>query len=192
MIESYGHQTIYKSHETVTNRLEKGPYLATMLDRFGKPKKIPPFAGEGYYFWEDNIDAAEWWGDVRYIQKGKEYRIFRIDLELKYDDGSFLDLVGNRQHLKLLQKLVEKTRKNINCEGWKLHNFMSYFRRMESNRKGTFPFKILRFNDYNLNPKIQNYIQLSDYHNAFPMNPFYIVCVFDLAILNLKSFIFIK
>ena len=88
MIKSFGHQTIYKSAETVANRLTKGPDIASMKDRFGRPKKIPPFAGEGYYFWEDNIDAAEWWGDVHYIQKGKEYRIFRINLEMRYDNNS--------------------------------------------------------------------------------------------------------
>jgi hypothetical protein len=91
-----------------------------------------------------------------------------------------------------LQRLVEKTKKNINCDGWKLHNFMAYFRRLEARSKGIFPYKMIRFNDYNLNPKIQNYLQLSDNQNALPMNPFYIVCIFDLSVVNLKSFIFIK
>ena len=87
---------------------------------------------------------------------------------------------------------MEKTRKYINCEGWKLHNFMAYFRRLEANKNGMFPYKMIRFNDYNLNPKIQSYLQLTDYHNAFPMNPFYIICVFDLEVIDLKSFTFIK
>ena len=191
MINSLGHQTIYKSAESVADRLRKGPVIS-LMEKHGRPKKMPPFAGEGYYFWEDNIDAAEWWGGVHYINKGKDYRIFRIDLTFNYEDNSFLDLIGSRQHLKLVEKLVEKTRKNVNCEGWKLHNFISYFRRVELHKKGTFPFKILRFNDYNLNPKFQNYIQLNEFQGNMLMNPFYIVCVFDLAVLNLKSFIFIK
>lgn len=189
MINSFGHQTIRKTLETVPYRERKGP-IKSLMTNDGKPKEKPPFAGEGYYFWEDNIEAAEWWGNVRY--KRESYRVFRIDLLLRYDDNSLFDLIGSRQHLKLLEKLVEKARRNIDCKGWKLHNFISYFRKVEEHKPGAFPYKMIRFNDYNLNPKFQNYIQLSDNHSRFLMNPFYIVCVFDLAVVNLKSFIFIK
>ena len=78
MIKSFGYQTIEKRLETVEYRLRRGPWKSLMVDGNGRPKRHPPFAGEGYYFWEDNMDAAEWWGDVHYIQKGKEYRIFKI------------------------------------------------------------------------------------------------------------------
>ena len=49
MIKSYGHQTILKTAETVGERLEKGPIFASLHDEDGEPKKMPPFAGEGYY-----------------------------------------------------------------------------------------------------------------------------------------------
>jgi len=192
MINSFGHQTIEKTSESITDRTKKGPVKSLMVTRSGKLRKQPPFAGEGFYFWEDNIDAAEWWGDVHYKKYGNEYRIFRIDLSFKYDDNTFLDLIGNRQHLRFIEKLINKTKKNIDCNGWKLHNYVNYFRLQESKHNGMFPYKMIRFNDCQLNPRIQNQLQLNDYQSVSLMNPFYIVCVFELEILELDTFIFIK
>lgn len=191
MLQSFGHQTILKEG-AVGDRLKLGPHKSLIVEKDGTPKLRPPFAGEGYYFWEDNIDAAEWWGHVRYIQKKKEYRIFRIDLTLRYDDMSFFDLIGNRQHLKLLQKMVEKTKMEVNCNGWKLHNYIAYFRILQTRKNGMFPFKMLRFNDYSLNPKIQDPLQLTDNQHKYLMNPFYIICVFEIDILDLATFKYIK
>jgi hypothetical protein len=192
MIESCGHQTIEKTAETIPDRLKEGPVKSLMFDDDGKPKKRPPFAGTGYYFWEDNINASEWWGGVHYKKSGKDYRIFKIDIDLKYDNNEFLDLIGSRQHLKLIENLVLKTKGKVNCSNWKFHNYISYFRILEAKQKGIFPYKMVRFNDYNLNPKIQNPLQLNDQSKVALMNPFYIVCVFEKDHLKLDTFTFIK
>jgi hypothetical protein len=194
MIKSLGHQTIEKTSESISERLKLGPVKSTGFDSLGNPKKKPPFAGDGYYFWEDNIDAAEWWGLVHYVNRGKQYRIFKLDIDLLYD-GTFIDLIGNRQHLKLIANLIKKTRMQIDCADWKFHQFIAYFRRLEVRQKGMFPFKMIRFNDSKLNPKIHEPLALNDQEksqNNVLLNPFYIICVFDLADLKLETFTFMK
>lgn len=192
MIKTFGHQTIEKTAESVGTRIKTGPVKSTVLDENGKVKEKPPFAGDGYYFWEDSIEAAEWWGGVHYVDKKKQYRIFKIDIELRYDNNSFFDLIGSRQHLKLLGQLIKKTRMSVPSDGWTLEKFISYFRLLEKRKKGFFPYKMIRFNDYSLNPKIQDYIPLSNSKSIALMNPFYIICVFEEADLSLKTYTFIK
>jgi hypothetical protein len=57
-ILSCGHHTIQKTIETIAHRTSAGPIKSLMKHPNGTPKKHPPFVGDGYYFWEDNIDAA--------------------------------------------------------------------------------------------------------------------------------------
>lgn len=189
MIDSFGHHTCRYTTESVPDRINAGPVLSSIYDRHGKLKNKPPFAGDGYYFWEDNIDAAEWWGEVHY---NKKYRIFRIDLKLRYDDKSLIDLIGSRQHLKLMLAQINKARMRINTEGWKFHHFIAYFRRMQSSQPGIFPYKMIRFNDSRLNFKIQQPLLLNDSEKRILLNPFYIICVFDFKDLDLNTFKFIK
>ena len=193
MIKSAGHHTIEKTAETVGQRLQLGPVKSVSIDKAGNQKAKPPFAGDGYYFWEDNMDAAEWWGQMKYARHGKHFRVFRIDIELRYDDGTFLDLIGNRQHLKFLGLLIKKTRMNVaESADWKFHHYIAYFRRQENKKKGMFPYKMIRFNDAKLNPKIQEPLLLNDAEKMALLNPFYIICVFDITDLNLPTFTFIK
>lgn len=194
MIETYGHQTIEKTHETVLERIEKGPIKSTILDKNGRPKeKRIPFAGDGYYFWEDNLSAADWWGNVQYLKKEKGYRVFRIDIRLKYDDGSFFDLVGNIQHMKILKALIERIKKQqVDSHNWKMHNYLTYFRLLEKEKNGIFPYKMLRFNDSKINEKIQEPLYMSGNNNRVLLNPFYIICVFNREDLLLPTFKHLK
>jgi len=192
LIKTLGHQTIENTGEAIGCRLKLGPVKSTIVDRSGNKKRKPPFAGDGYYFWEDSIEAADWWGMVHYTNRQKKYRVFRINIELLYDDNIFFDLIGSRQHLKLLGQLIKKTRMAIPCEGWTLEKFITYFRLQETRTKGLFPYKMIRFNDYSLNPKLQDYIALSEEKHIALMNPFYIICVFEINDLKLETYSFIK
>lgn len=111
-----------------------------------------PFAGEGYYFWEENLEAARWWGKG-HIQG--PYRIFSIEITLRYDDGSFFDLIGNRRHLMLLRALIEKAKKSIGeeCNTWKAIITLLTLEKGRLKLKTDLPFRIIRFNDYGMNPK---------------------------------------
>lgn len=195
MIKTIGHHTIEKTGEAVAERLSVGPVFSTVLDRAGNSKPKPPFAGDGYYFWEDNIEAADWWGLVHYRRRGKDYRVFKIDLELSYETGVFLDLIGNRQHIEFMAELIRKTKQNIPCTDWKFHQFIAYFRKTAERNPRLFPYKMMRFNDAKLNPKIQEPLTLTESESSSKfllLNPFYIVCVFELSELNLATFAFVK
>lgn len=192
MIKSFGHHTCELTNESVSDRTKLGPVKSSIYDENGKLKNKPPFAGDGYYFWEDNIDAAMWWGKVQYLNHGKNYRIFRMDLTLQYDGNSLIDLIGNRQHLKRILNQIQKARIRTDTTGWKFHNYIAYFKRMEIVQPGIFPYKMIRFNDSRLNSKIQEPLLLNEHKKMILLNPFYIICVFDFSDLDLKSFIFIK
>lgn len=59
--------------------------------------------GQGYYFWDTDIEAAKWWGESHY--EGA-YRVCRSH----YDAHSehYFDLVGNVQHIKILGECYHK------------------------------------------------------------------------------------
>ncbi len=59
--------------------------------------------GQGYYFWDTDIQAAHWWGKSRY--KGA-YRVCRSH----YDAHSehYFDLVGNMKHIQILSSCHRK------------------------------------------------------------------------------------
>ena len=192
VIHSCGHQTIEKTKESISVRKKIGPIKSTSLFPNGTRKPKQPFAGDGYYFWEDNLDAADWWGITQYENRGKEYRIFKINFIFDYSNGTFLDLVGSRQHLKFIASLIEKTKKNIKCSDWKFHNFIEYFKFLASTNPQMFPYKMVRFNDASTKKEEQKPISLNDYNNKILMNPFFIVCVFKSEDLNLQSYEFIK
>jgi len=192
MINTIGHQAIQKTTESVLERLKEGPVKSTLFDKAGNPRSKPPFAGDGYYFWDDNIEAAEWWGLTRYTDSKREFRIFKIDIVLRYDDNSLLDLIGNRQHLKFFAEFIKKARKKVDCTGWTMEKFITYWRRLNTRQAGVFPFKIIRFIDITLARSIQQPLSLTSRHHAVLLDPFFIICVFDSSDLNLTSYKFVK
>jgi hypothetical protein len=112
----------------------------------------------GYYFWEDNMDAAEWWGHRRYLRYNESCRIFRIKINnLNYQDGVFLYLVGNVEHIKFLRNMINILSKRINTKDWKLHQYIYSFREI-----GKFPFRIIRFLDYSTQERKGQVVKLND------------------------------
>jgi hypothetical protein len=75
--------------------LNHGPYFCSKKGSNGKLKTgiKEPWLGEGYYFWDTNIEDAEWWGKTVYNKEGKNY----IVCHTKYDQHSPLlyDLLGD-------------------------------------------------------------------------------------------------
>ncbi len=49
-----------------------------------------PFLSEGFYFWEQDLESAHWWGQTHCNNK---YVVFRYNISIA--DGRFLDLIGN-------------------------------------------------------------------------------------------------
>jgi hypothetical protein len=76
---------------------------APFLSRFdnSKPHKLP-FLGEGRYLWDDDLDAALWWGGVAY--SGVYYV---VKVQAPYKDDELLDLC-DREQLRMWVRLVER------------------------------------------------------------------------------------
>lgn len=182
-----GHHTLKLTSESVSQRLVTGPVFS--IYKRDKKDKIQPFVGEGYYFWDDNIEAARWWGDKHY--KGR-YRVFTIEFRLNYDSGVFLDLVGNRAHLILIGSMINKLKMRLDCEGWKLNQFLDYFRKNDEQKPGVFPYRVVRFNDNSAKVYDMGFLALSQYHHRIALNPFYAVCVYNRADLDMSSFKFLE
>ena len=59
----------------------------------------------GYYFWDASIDTAKWWGEERYLSKGKGYIICRTSYD--YSSEGFFDLVGDTVHINDFWEAVD-------------------------------------------------------------------------------------
>jgi hypothetical protein len=122
--------------------LKNAPFHSEYNVRLSKK----PFIGEGYYFWEYNLDYAKVWGKNHY-----KNTYFIVESEIKIDsedDSNYLDLAGNREHLvgfvELLKEfdfIDERGTKDID-----LCTIISYLR--NELPKEVFPYKVIRAVDY--------------------------------------------
>jgi len=135
-----------------------------------KPKENKkPFLGEGYYFWEYNLDFAKIWGKKHYQNY---FYVLECIVDISCDDSFYLDLVGNRKHLVGFVELLWEF-KLIHEEGTKgidLCYIIDYLR----NRcpEEAFPFKIIRAVDNKNQEKAGIKISFNDKLSNFTiLNP---------------------
>ncbi|MDE5872128.1 MAG: hypothetical protein K2H22_09325 [Muribaculaceae bacterium] len=112
------------------------PVLAKNPEDKDEEKRFQ-FLGEGYYFWDDNINRAHKWGKTHYKDK---YLIMEIPLSLQ--GNRFLDLVGSRADLMTLVDVLKETMKEI--PNLKLGAFFHMMQTMEKYEPGTWPYSIIR------------------------------------------------
>lgn len=146
-----------------------------------KTKDIEPklqFLGEGYYFWDDNIERAHKWGWDHY---DGDYKIMELPLELKGD--KFLDLVGSRADLQGFCRVFDKMREKK--PGLKIGAFFKGMQEMEKNKPGSWTCTIVRaLNAKNNAQKICfNHISTS----KMLLNPEIIICFYEKKELNLQN-----
>lgn len=141
------------------------------------------FLGEGYYFWDDNIERAHKWGNVHY--KG-HYLIMELPLKLEGDD--FLDLVGSREDLRGFCKVFSRIRKNQ--PGLKIGAFFHGMQEMAKISPDTWPFTTVRA----LNVK-SNADKVSFNHipgSKMLLNPEMIICFYERKELFLRNIRYIN
>ncbi|MDB5262657.1 MAG: hypothetical protein JWQ14_1938 [Adhaeribacter sp.] len=142
---------IFTVHHTCSNEggrdhvLENVPFLSEY-----KPKeKKKPYLGEGYYFWEYNLDYAKVWGKINYFN---QYYVCEGDVNIDHtEEGYFLDLVGSRKDLVGFVSLLSEFNL-IHEEGTKgidLCYIINYLRKNFDEE--VFPFKVIRAVDYHNN-----------------------------------------
>ncbi len=103
------------------------------------------FLGKGYYFWEDNVDLAHWWGDVHC---NSEYVICEGSIHV--DEDKFLDIVGNTRHHRYLRDMKARFKnefiREFETEDVPLATLIEYLIKQNSKPqlKGIFPFIVLK------------------------------------------------
>lgn len=131
-----------------------------------------PFLGEGFYFWDDNINRAKLWGEQRY--KGR-YHIKEYHFELKGD--SFLDLVGSRQDLFAFYTIARKIWARFGK--MPIGQTICFLQNLEKSTPGTFPFKIIRALNVKTHRNTIPFNSDNGIKSTFLLDPEMIICFFD-------------
>ncbi len=126
---------------------EKALALTPFFSPFIAIENRLPYLGEGYYFWDNNLEMAKKWGEWHY---GNKY--FVVESKLHLQEDLLLDLVGNRTHIMYFQKLIEKfSYYKQGRRKWELCKFIQLLKNLNDNDaryKGIFPYKIFRATDF--------------------------------------------
>lgn len=148
----------------------------------GKKRTVLPFLGEGYYFWEENINEAHSWGVSHY--KGN-YAIVNYK-NISIDVAFLLDLTDRRvindfekQKAVFLDRFPERV-------NWNVAQWIELFKeiRRRNNNMDSFAFnyiKIERSSAHDMQD-ICSYKLIRPYY--ININPIYILCICDKSLLK--------
>ncbi len=96
------------------------------------------YVGSGYYFWENNLKSAHWWGKYRY---NGNYYILKAKIIVGGEQ--LLDLVSSLEDLRFMQESINKIKKqNPTLNDKPLSFFIEFLK-----RAGIFSFRVIRFED---------------------------------------------
>lgn len=153
----------------------------------GGPIKIP-FLGEGYYFWEENIDAAIRWGKKHYDNK---YSIVEY-IDVNILDDELLNLTNRRniQYFKELQAIY--IQKRPACEKWRLGTWIEFFKKLRDQNEVNFPFKYIRADEHLPEKEELGYNKEKTFFaDGLPyytfLSPLLMLCVLDKKELKFKE-----
>ena len=123
--------SIYQTWEDRGNyeEIEKhGPYFCTLKDSKGNYKTgvREPWLGEGYYFWDNNINDAHWWGKTSYNRFGKAYLICKTNFDLH--SSLLLDTVSEPYLLEELLACAERIKREKNLDRVTVPLVLGYLR----------------------------------------------------------------
>lgn len=130
--------------------LENAPFLAK--DNHIQKKYL--FLGEGYYFWEDDIEQAHKWGKTHYRDC-----YFIVEFDCEFDETYLLDLndrSGQKYLLDIKQKLELFLQKKI--ENWSLSQLINFL--LKGKELGIdFDYRIFKVRDNFSSNRMKNKIQ---------------------------------
>jgi len=131
---------------------------------------MKPFLGQGYYFWDFNLEYAKVWGKNHYSNK---YYVCESDIDVDHEkDGFFLDLAGNRKHLVGFIELLREFDfiHKEGTEGIDLCYIIDYLR--TKCPPEVFPFEVIRAVDYKNNERIGIKVVFNNTQNSYTiLNP---------------------
>ena len=137
------------------------------------------FLGIGYYFWEDDIDLAHWWGE---IHCSNNYVICSGDITC--EEALYFDLVGSVKHRKYLKELHNKLKAEIirfyRKDDIPLGEIIEYLKRINGmgNYKDIFPFKVIRAVDSS-KPSANKMFFASHGKGFIDLSPRTIICLLE-------------
>lgn len=157
---------------------------APFISYYDEEEEKTPFLGTGYYFWDNDLKRAHWWGRKHY--KG-EYCILETDLNIS--DELFFDLVGSRLHQQMLASLVVKfAYYGFERDNWTIGNFVEFLKEMEmSDYPGIFKYKAIRAADIGPKPGLIARFNLKRRESYTDLEPRYIICIIDLKNVHLTN-----
>jgi hypothetical protein len=177
-------QTI--GHHTCLNKggrkfvYENAPFLSEFYEKDADR----PYLGQGYYFWDNNLEMAKEWGRSHCHN---DYCILVADLIFK--DDELFDLVGNREHCMKLISLQKKFNDyDHNRDTWELAKFIEFLKDTESGGEypGVFPYKAVRAVDLSPKPK-KRFFFIRGKRSFTNLDPRFIICIIDLNQIHLHN-----
>lgn len=168
LFETLGHHTFENRN---ANDVENAPYRCS---------DVNAFLGRGYYFWEDNLPFAKFWGGVWYIDYDKKY--FIGETEIKCNGADFFDLVGDRHHQKFLKETARfLAAKRPRTSGWPIGKIIEFLKGASKDPDDVFfekfEYKVIRAVDDSAVKLSQNYRFTDGNISYMDLNPCYIICV---------------
>mgnify|MGYP002681284847 CR=1 FL=1 len=96
--------------------------------------RYKPWLGVGYYFWDNLLERAHWWGRTHY---SNNYMICKAYVDIESD--KCLDLAGNMEQLDYFNKCYKAIKKNYDAEVITVCFVIN-----KLIRDGNFPFEAVR------------------------------------------------
>ncbi len=169
------------AHQTLENRDNNEEIEAN--GPFPVEKVEKSFLGEGYYFWDNHIELAKWWGKVHCKNK---YAICESDFEISKTE--FLDLVGSREDQIHFLSLIEL----LDMKDQSLGKIIGALKDLEKMDVGIFSYKAIRAVDNVAKKKFaQPKYRFSDEINKNSysvLNPMYMICLLEKNDVILQSY----
>jgi len=172
--------------------LKSSPFISIKKKSKDGNWKIP-FLGEGYYLWEENIEAAIRWGEKHYHNK---YCVVEYQ-DVKIEGDDLLDFL-NRRDMRYFNELKQiYVCKNPKCKDWVEGKWIEFLKNINKIEKNIFPFNFIRaeenFPNSKENDLIKNKIYFAEEvgHYTFS-SPLLMICVIDKKKLTFKKEAVIK
>lgn len=168
-MKTLGHHTC-----SATNGKEYIKKHAPFLAENQRGSKVQ-FLGSGYYFWDDNIGMAHRWGELHF--KGN-YCV--LEFELNMPENLFLDLVGNRQHMRTFIKMAESIQTMYKSSAkMNIGEIIELLKKISTDKPEIFPYKIIRAIDLMPKDEQSKWYFAPSKQNYTLLNPRIIICLLE-------------
>ena len=161
-------------YQTVANRdnpdevLESGPFLCVN----------EPWLGEGYYFWDEFIEYAKWWGKVHYRDNYMITRYMCI-----FDQDKFLDLL-DPTYLALFDEYSCIVVKKFGDDGFTVPRVIEFIKETSKDKFLGVRAEARRSVNYTYNPSLDKTIPFVRESVAFlDLRPAVQICLFSKSAL---------